>query len=233
MRTRRTTAFASTVASAGAVAVLAGCVPFLPVITDDGGADRGSGPPGNLLLPDDAIICTTPAPDATPDAAVAIVEANAMPSDEFWQYIELLDGTNSPEGYTRLETELAKADLATVIAFDARLTLALHALDSDCRAEWYRLNEPAQFGFVSDDGFLYARADTVSAGRATWEEAVATQTLPWGGADPLTGTGEFLLYVGLAAAELQGVTFDEYLDRRVERVPLSYETGSNPLGWGG
>lgn len=208
-------------------------MPFVPIFTDDVEADLGPGPPGNLLLPGEAIICSTPAPDATPDSAVAIVEANAMPSDEFWQYIEVLDGTNSPAGFTRLETELAKADLDTIIAFDARLTLALHALDSDCRAEWYRLNEPAQFGFVSDDVFLYARADTISAGKATWEEAVNTQTLPWGGADPLAGTGEFLLYVGVGAAERQGITFDEYFAQLLERVPLSYETGSNPLGWGG
>lgn len=233
MRNHRTAAATSTLVAVSLAALLAGCVSFLPLFADDGGADIGSGPPGNLLVPGGAVSCSTPAPDATPDPAVAFVEANAMASDEFWRYIELLEGTNSPEGYTKLETELAKVDLDTVIAFDARLTLALHALDSDCRAEWYRLNEPAQFGFVSDDVFLYARADTVSAGRANWEEAVATQTLPWGGADPLTGTGEFLLYVGLGAAERQGVTFDEYLDLRVDRVPLSYETGSNTLGWGG
>ena len=233
MRSRRIIAIASTVASASAVAILAGCVPFLPFVSNDREADHGSGPPGNVLLPGDAVACTTSAPGATPDAAVAVVEANAMPNDEFWEYIELLGGANSPDGYTRLETELAKADLDTVVAFDARLTLALYALDSDCRAEWYRLNEPAQFGFVSDDVFLYARADTVSAGRETWEEAVSTQTLPWGGADPMSGAGEFLLFVGLGAAERQGVTIDEYFTLLAERVPLSYETGSTPLGWGG
>lgn len=156
-----------------------------------------------------------------------------MESDEFWSYIDVLGGSNSSEGYELLAIELATTDLETIVAFDARMTLALYALDSDCRAQWYLLNEPMQFGFVSDDVFLYARGDTVSAGRATWEEAIATQTLPWGGSDPWTGGGEGVLSIGLRAAEIRGVPFEEYLDLRFASIPLSYETGSNRPGWGG
>lgn len=154
-----------------------------------------------------------------------------MPEDDFWALIELLESSTEPDKVEALTSALAATDLASVIAFDARLTLALHQLDSLCRAQWYEANEPTGFGFVSDDVFLYARADTVAAGRETWQEAADTQTLPWGDVDPTTGGGELLLYVPFDAAERLGYTLDEYFAEVGDAFTLSYETGSNASGW--
>ncbi len=185
----------------------------------------------NELLPDVAVPCVTPAPDAAPDPAVAETELVAMPEDEFWDLVGVLGGSSDPAGFEALTDTLAKTDLDTAIAFQARLTLALHALDSGCRAEWYRVNEPMQMGFVSDDVFLYSRCDTVVAGREVWQDAVDTDTLPWGTVDPTTGNGEFLLYVAVDAADRMGTPLEEYFDAQFASYTLSFETGSNPLGW--
>jgi hypothetical protein len=234
MRATRVSISAALVLSLAAGLTLTGCSTLISRLLEGSlTGDGQSGPPGNLLLPDQHIGCSTPNPTATPDPNVALTESIAMPSDEFWAYIDLLGGTNDPEGYDLVSAELAKTDLDTILAFEARLTLSLYALDSDCRAQWYLENEPMQFGFVSDDVFLYARGDTASAGRATWEEAVAENTLPWGGSDPTTGYGEYVLGVGYRAAELIGVPFDDFLDLKWETIPLSFETGSNSSGWGG
>lgn len=170
----------------------------------------------------------TPVDDSEARSAT---DAVAMPADEFWEYIDILDGQTTELGFDKLTSALATAGPAAALAFDARLTLALYELDSLCRADWYEANDPGGLGFVSDDTFLYARCDTVVAGRANWEAAVADGTLPWGNVDATTGFGELLLYVGADAAARAGVPMEEYWDRRFSVVPLSYETGSNPNGW--
>jgi len=162
---------------------------------------------------------------------VAETELVAMPEDEFWDLVGVLGGSSDLKGFELLTDALAKTDLDTVLAFQARLTLALHALDSGCRAEWYRLNEPTHFGFVSDDVFLYSRCDTVVAGREVWQEAVDSETLPWGTVDPTTGNGESLLYVAGDAADRMGTPLEAYYDAQNASFSLSFETGANPLGW--
>lgn len=178
-----------------------------------------------------AVDCPTIEPTVDDSEIRSSAEDAAMPADEFWDYIALLEGQTTEAGFDRLADALAAAGVDAALAFDIRLALSLYELDSLCRADWYSANDPAGLGSVSDDTFLYARCDTIAAGRANWEAAVADNTLPWGDVDPSTGMGEFLLYVGADAAQRLGVPIEEYWDRLYSALPLSYETGSNPNGW--
>jgi len=154
-----------------------------------------------------------------------------MDEDRFWSLIVVLGGTTDLDSFDRLTLDLAELPLPEIAAFQARLTLALYALDSGCRAEWYRMNEPGRVGFVSDDVFLYARADTVTAGREVWSTAVETQTLPWGTVDPTTGNGELLLYVSFDAIDIAGLDVDEFYALLDAGITVSYETASSTAGW--
>jgi hypothetical protein len=159
-------------------------------------------------------------------------EKVAMPEDEFWQLIALLHGSNSDAAYARLTAQLATLPVEKLVGFDARMTIALYGLDDECRANWYSTHDPSGLGFVADDDFLYFRGDTVSAGRANWENAIATDTLPWGTVDPLSGGGELLLYVAGNAAHVEfGIGLDAWPAKVQNTIELSYETGSNPDGW--
>jgi hypothetical protein len=189
---------------------------------------------GDLLaesVPGETVPCLAPSASPAPDLAAEATRASAMDEGTFWGYIEELRGTTDPDGFESLTDKLAELTLSELVAFDARLTLSLYELDSGCRAEWYRLNEPEKLGFVSDDVFLYARADTIAAGREVWSEALATETLPWGKVDPSSGYGEFLLYVGADAADAAGLDLDEFYAEYAAATEVSYETGSNPAGW--
>ena len=174
------------------------------------------------------VVKASPAP---PDTNVQQAETVAMPEVEFWSLIAELNGSNAPAGYTALSAKLAQRPLTELIAFEARMTISLYTLDDECRSAWYSKNDPTGLTFVADDDFLYARADTVSAGRAVWDDAVQNDTLPWGDNGETTGSGESLLYVAMDAAKLQGTTDDEWFARVRKTFELSYETGSNPAGW--
>jgi len=154
-----------------------------------------------------------------------------MPSNRFWRLIAELGGSNSNASYTRLSMRLAALPVDQLVGFDARLTLSLYALDDECRADWYVKHEPVTPEFRTDDDFLYERADTVTAGRAVWEYAVRTDTLPWGATDAVDRDGENLLYVAAEAANRRGVSDDAFGARESAAFSLSYETGSNPAGW--
>jgi len=156
------------------------------------------------------------------------VEAVALAADDFWGLVETLPESAEPTDFTAMSTALAGCGLDDVLAFEARLTLALYALDSRTARDRYEQSDPDGPGTVSDDVFLYARADTVLAGRAAWERAVAEHTLER--RDAPSRLGEYLLYVSWDAAVALGLTTDEYLDELVARIPLSYESGSNPEG---
>lgn len=166
----------------------------------------------------------------TPELSEA--RAVAMPEDEFWQLIAVLDGSNSDAAYKRLTARLSILPVEKLVGFDAQMTIALYGLDDECRAKWYRKHDPSGLGFVADDDLLYVRGDTVSAGRATWEKAFATDTLPWGAVDPLSGGGENLLYVAGDAARTEfGTSDNDWFAKVQSAFALSYETGSNPDGW--
>jgi len=160
------------------------------------------------------------------DALLANAEAVAMPEASFWGWIDKLGGT-SEEDYDRLTEELSNEPIETIAAFDARMTIQLYLLDDECRAAWYEDRE----GYVSDDVFLYGRADTVSSGEKFFARALRDDTLPHAGNAPSEGDGEFLLYVAMDAATAAGATEREWDSATASHRELSYETGSNPAGW--
>ncbi len=162
-----------------------------------------------------------------PDVAGAM--AVAMPEDAFWELISVLDGGNTEEDVARLSEALAARTVDELVAFDARLTLALYALDDQCHLVGFRDSDRWDGGWVSGDAFLYARADTVAAGREQWESAMKDGELPAGGTEPMNG--ELLLYATLDASVAQGMGEFELWDLESERYSLSYESGSNPTGW--
>ena len=134
-----------------------------PTLLNETTPDMESGPP-----------CELPPPPLDPVALE--VDATAMLADEFWGYIDLLGGTTDEAGMEALTSALAERDLDTIVAFDRRLTLSLYSLDFVCRYDWYIANDPLDLGYLGDDGFLYARADTVAAGRENFESALAEVT---------------------------------------------------------
>ena len=187
----------------------------LPTLLNETTPDMEAGPPCELLPP-------------PLDPAALELDATAMPADEFWGYIDLLGGTTDEAGMEALTSALAERDLDTIVAFDERLLLSLYSLDFVCRYDWYIANDPLDIGYLGDDGFLYARADTVAAGRENFEAALAEGTIDWGTVDPTTGYGEILLYVAWDAATRIGLE-EEYWSASGS-TPISFETGSNPAG---
>lgn len=207
--------------------ILAGCS------TD---ADSGVGPPadqfsavnpGDELWQGGAEGCRSGTVDEA-DPAVASALAVAMPEAEFWELIEVLDGGDTEDDFVRLSEVLSGRPVEDLVAFDARLTLSLYALDDECRLLRYRDDDPYGMGFVSDDVFLYARADVVCLGKDAWDSAIADSRLPVRMSD---GIGELLLYVALDASVAQGMEEYAIWDLEAERYSLSYESGSNPSGW--
>lgn len=168
---------------------------------------------------------------ATPTAAERAADRVAMPEDRFWNLIAVLHGSNSDAAYARLSRALQPLPTRDLEAFEIRMTIALYRLDDECRAHWYEHNDPSGSGFIADDDFLYDRADTVSAGRRVWSEAVRTDTLPWGTTDAADGDGEELLYVADDAIDRRGGSSDAFEDTLAGAIDLDDETGWNPAGW--
>ncbi|MFZ7089286.1 DUF4240 domain-containing protein [Curtobacterium sp. RRHDQ10] len=160
---------------------------------------------------------------------VTEAEAVAMPEDQFWALIDTLHGSESDAAFHRLRAALEARPVADLVPFEARLDLALYALDDECRVDWYDHHDPSGLGELADDDFLYVRTDTVAAGRAVWEDANTHDTLPWGTVDAVDDDGEELLYVAAEAAHHSGISGDDF----AKRVPFDdvYETASNPAGW--
>jgi hypothetical protein len=158
-------------------------------------------------------------PELTQAEAIIATEKLAMPEGRFWDLIDLMKGVATEDSVTRLSERLAELGQDQVIAFEARLTLHLFALDTWDIAQQYTSHDD----YFSDDGFLYTRCATVGAGRAAYERALATSTLQ---PDPADGEGENLLYVSMYAADIMGLDWEI-----LHAVPLSAETGSNEDGW--
>jgi hypothetical protein len=172
--------------------------------------------------------CPT-APDVDPSAApaadpVAATAAAAIPEDEFWALVEQVGARDVDDRAAALSSALEYCTLDELVGFDARLTLILYSLDTAAACHWRLAHDPGFDAEYSDD-FLDERADTVLAGRATTEKAVADGTLPWGDVDP--GSGEDLLYIAGTAADTSGRT-DSFDKLSTERILISYESGSNP-----
>jgi hypothetical protein len=159
-------------------------------------------------------------------SAVKRTEEVAMEEDRFWELIAALNGTVTERSLRMLKREMNALSLEELQAFDARLTLAVHELDTAKTANWYVENDPisAELQYLSYDGFLYDRAATVGAGRDAFEKAAAADQLVL---DPDgEGIGELLLYVVIDLAEVRGIDWWD-----LEPLPLSYETASNIPEW--
>ena len=152
-----------------------------------------------------------------------------MPEDRFWNLIDGLHHSLRQSSFDAVSRTLSAGSLDDIVAFDARMTLDLYELDSACRVEWYGRHDPDRLGFPLDDDFLYFRCSTIIAGRENFEKAVSSQTLPWGDVST-EDSGEPLLYIGVTAAEMKG-NDEAFLAEEKARIPLSYETASNPQGW--
>jgi hypothetical protein len=213
--------------------VLAGCLPSAVVPHASDLPEEESPPPvaiGTCPWPVEETPATPPTTAADP---VAATEAIALDAEAFWGVIESIPDLPAPDDFGTVSSALAGCPVEDIIAFDARLTLALYALDGPENLAWYEKYDPMGLGFVSDDTFLSARCATVLAGRETWANAIHGGTLDWGPDSPdLDGMGEFLLYVGMDAANAQGIDWEEYLGTSYEAIPLSYESGSNTGLWG-
>jgi hypothetical protein len=174
-----------------------------------------------------------PIPEAPPADPVAATELVALPADLFWSLIESVPDRPQPDDFDALSSALAGCPLADVVAFEARLTLALYALDSPEAADWFVAHDPTGYGYLGDDGFQYQRCATVLAGRETWERAATEHTLDWGD-DPFDeeGMSEYLLYVPFTAALTQGVSIDDFGDAVQAVVLVGSYTGSNTEYWG-
>jgi Protein of unknown function (DUF4240) len=159
-------------------------------------------------------------------SAVRRTEELAMEEDRFWELIATLNGSVTERSLRMLKREMNSLTLEELQAFDARLTLAVHELDTAKTANWYRHHEPisVELQYFSYDAFLYDRAATVGAGRDAFEKAAAADQLVL---DPAgEGIGELLLYVVIDIAEIRGI---DWFD--LEPAPLSYETASNIPEW--
>lgn len=166
--------------------------------------------------------------DQGTDAAAA-VEAVALDEDAFWDLIEGSPGIEDDPDLEGLAAGLAELGADAIAGFEARLTLALWALDSRAAHEWLVEHDPDGLGDVSDDLFLHARCAVVLRGREAWDEAVREQAIPWGDDPEAIGAAEALLYVSDAAARLAGA--DAVLRAARARIPVSYEMGSNTALW--
>jgi len=168
---------------------------------------------------------------ASPTAAERAAERLAMPQGRFWKLIDVLHGSNSDAAYARLSRALEPLPTKELEAYEIRMTLSLYRLDDQCRAHWYEHHDPTGSGFIADDDFLYDRADTVTAGRAVWAEAIRTDTLPWGSTDAVDGDGENLLSTADVAIDHRGGSSDRFEDAIAAALRLDDETGSDPAGW--
>ncbi|MFT4284852.1 MAG: DUF4240 domain-containing protein [Protaetiibacter sp.] len=166
------------------------------------------------------------------DDPVTVTEAAALPPELFWPLVESVPSEPSRSDFDEVSSALAGCPFSDVVAFEARLTLALYELDGPENLAWFEANDPGGLGFASDDVFLYARCATVLGGEENWRQAVADRTLAWGTDAPdLEGAAESLLYVAYYAARAQGVPGEEYYDAVDAAGLISYETGSNEDRW--
>lgn len=164
-------------------------------------------------------------PELSQEEAIAATEKLAMDEDRFWALIDLMGGTASEVSVDLLADELANLNETELVAFEARFTLHLFALDTLEVAQWYATHDPisVELRYFSDDAFLYERCATVGAGRAAFQRATETSSLVL---DETDGEAENLLYATLDAAEAKGFDWGIF-----DVIPLSVETGGNEEGW--
>lgn len=140
-----------------------------------------------------------------------------MNDDRFWALLGPGDDWfEDPEGAADACVErLAACTAKQILLFEKTLTYRLFQLDTKAHAETF-----AGRGYLSPDAFLYARCGVVASGSSTFERVLANPS-----EFPRELDLEELLDVARRAYE--AVTGED-LEPTWE---LSYETGSNVVGW--
>jgi Protein of unknown function (DUF4240) len=157
---------------------------------------------------------------------------------QFWDLVAALDGSVDEAAITRLVDRVAELPTPQIEAFDDRLHEAVHALDGPA---WYEqpvtdpgvteldleelLGELLAGGgddALAADGFLFARAAVVAAGRETYLAVLADPTLFAGERD---SRAQALLFVAQRAFERVGEDYYEHVP------PLDVATGTNAALW--
>jgi hypothetical protein len=161
-----------------------------------------------------------------------------MTRDRFWDLIAVLGGSVGEDAITRLVDELATLTSAEIEAFDDELHEVVHALDG---RPWYEqpvidpgVSELQLEAFLGEllagggddalavDGFLFARAAVVAAGRETYERVLADPTQFAGERD---SRAQALLFVAQRAFERVGNDYYEHVP------PFDVATGNNTALW--
>lgn len=155
-----------------------------------------------------------------------------MTWERFWQLIEVLGGEagietcqDFAERCEHLTGILSREPVGRIVGFGERLAEALYRLDQADFGTLPVLGLELSDGSPlpqSDDGFLYARAAVVAAGRQAYESVFGS---PEGFAPFTARQCEALLYVHEEAFEQVTGTEWDHLTR------YDYESCSNADGW--
>ncbi len=161
-----------------------------------------------------------------------------MDEDRFWGLIGVLRGSVDEPAIDRLIAEVAEYAPSEIESFDDRLHEAVHALDgpawfdqpvtdpgltpADLQAFLLELAAGGADDALQADGFLFARAAVVAAGRTTYEEVLAEPALFAGERD---SRAQRLLFVAQRAYEQRE---DDHYDHV---PPVDVSTGANSALW--
>jgi hypothetical protein len=125
----------------------------------------------------------------------------ALPEDEFWQFIAVLDGSTDDDAVERLTAALRAGGKRKAVGFAERLAATLYELDREVLCDqpvrWFDDPEDEPPIPLSGDSFLNLRAAIVAQGKAVVEQVLADPAVllrkPW-------DDGEALLYAAEKAA---------------------------------
>ena len=151
-----------------------------------------------------------------------IIENGSMYDLDFFRFTDMLDWSKQGDDDAVLEplvTFLAKYGDNVIFAFEDKMTELLYALDT------YDIAKPmiGEDGFLSSDGFLYARCTALINGKSYYSAILK-------GKKKLSDDMEFesILYVPvnawIRAHQKNGENYPH-------KTRLSYETFSNKAGW--
>lgn len=147
---------------------------------------------------------------------------NLMDDGRFWEIISLLNleaGEEDP--LEKVAERLAREKVSDIRAFEERLALALHRLDT--RDHAMHTGESAydpRAAYFPADTFLYARCAAVAGGRDLYEAALADPAQM-----PKNAEFKSLLY-------LSAIAYERRTGRAFDHVPATdYKTFANEDGW--
>lgn len=145
--------------------------------------------------------------------------------DEFWSIIELLDWQHEGDDERVLMpavNALAKKSKLKICRFEERLAWLLYQLDTkDHASNIGEFSYDKETDYISADGFLYARCAVIANGKAVYDAALKSPKK---------------MLQDLEFESLLSLPRDAYEMRTGEEfnysTGCSYETFSNPVGWG-